>query len=67
MTLAVTHTLGASGMIAPVGLQMPERPQRKEINMLRILFAKWICHRCWMALLGVGSRGHCGHCQCCPK
>jgi len=24
-----------------------------------------MCRRCWMALLGVGQRGHCGACGCC--
>ena len=35
--------------------------------MFAKMFAKWVCHRCWLAILGVGSRGHCGHCACCTQ
>lgn len=24
-----------------------------------------MCHRCWMAMIGVGKRSHCGRCFCC--
>jgi len=26
-----------------------------------------MCHRCWMAMLNVGKRGHCGKCFCCKE